>query len=102
MTGRAASSILPALTASARLNHPRSPPMTPSNRPALRGRPVVKGFFEKRTFSIQYVVADPRTGRAAIVDPVLDFDPKSGSTATHSADEILAYVAREGFTLEWI
>ena len=74
---------------------------TSGNRPR-RGRPLVKGFFEKRTCSIQYVVADPETKRAAIIDPVLDFDPKSGSTATHSADEILAYIDREGFTLEWI
>jgi glyoxylase-like metal-dependent hydrolase (beta-lactamase superfamily II) len=74
---------------------------TSGNRPR-RGRPLVKGFFEKRTCSIQYVVADPQTRRAAIIDPVLDFDPKSGSTATHSADEILAYIDREGFTLEWI
>jgi glyoxylase-like metal-dependent hydrolase (beta-lactamase superfamily II) len=76
--------------------------MTTSGKQRLRGRPLVKGFFEKRTCSIQYVVADPRTKRAAIIDPVLDFDPKSGSTATQSADEILAYIGREGFTLEWI
>jgi glyoxylase-like metal-dependent hydrolase (beta-lactamase superfamily II) len=74
---------------------------TSGNRPR-RGRPLVKGFFEKRTCSIQYVVADPQTRRAAIIDPVLDFDPKSGSTATHSADEILAYIDCEGFILEWI
>ncbi len=73
-----------------------------SNRELPRGRPVVKGFFEPRTFSIQYVVSDPATKRAAIIDPVLDFDPKSGATATHSADELLAYVAAEGLTLEWI
>lgn len=65
-------------------------------------RPLVKGFFEKRTFSVQYVVSDPATKRAAIIDPVLDFDPKSGATATHSADELLAYIAQEGLTLEWI
>lgn len=70
--------------------------------PPLRGRPIVKGFFEKRTNSIQYVVADPTTHRAVIIDPVLDFDPKSGATAMHSADELLAYVEREGLTLEWI
>jgi glyoxylase-like metal-dependent hydrolase (beta-lactamase superfamily II) len=74
---------------------------TSGNRPG-RGRPLVTGFFERRTCSIQYVVADPQTKRAAIIDPVLDFDPKSGSTATHSADEILAYIDREGFILEWI
>ena len=66
------------------------------------GRPVVKGFFEKRTFSVQYVVADPETKRCAIIDPVLDFDPKSGATATHSADELLSHIQREGYDLEWI
>jgi glyoxylase-like metal-dependent hydrolase (beta-lactamase superfamily II) len=70
--------------------------------PPLRGHPMVRGFFEKRTNSIQYIVADPQTRHCAIIDPVLDFDPKSGATATHSADELLAYIAREGFTLEWI
>jgi glyoxylase-like metal-dependent hydrolase (beta-lactamase superfamily II) len=70
--------------------------------PPLRGHPMVRGFFEKRTNSVQYVVADPQTRHCAIIDPVLDFDPKSGATATHSADELLAYIAREGFTLEWI
>lgn len=68
----------------------------------LRGHPMVRGFFEKRTNSVQYVVADPQTRHCAIIDPVLDFDPKSGATATHSADELLAYIARKGFTLEWI
>ncbi|MFC4173241.1 MBL fold metallo-hydrolase [Microvirga sp. GCM10011540] len=75
--------------------------MTSGKQP-LRGKPLVTGFFEKRTNSVQYVVADPETKRAAIIDPVLDFDPKSGATATHSADEMLAYIEREGLTLEWI
>ena len=56
-------------------------------------KPLVKAFFESRTFSIQYVVADPQTRKCAIIDPVLDFDEKSGVTATRIADEILAYVA---------
>lgn len=58
------------------------------------GRPLVKGFFEKRTSSVQYVVADSETKRCAIIDPVLDFDPKSGATATYSADELLAHIER--------
>jgi glyoxylase-like metal-dependent hydrolase (beta-lactamase superfamily II) len=70
--------------------------------PPLGGHPMVRGFFEKRTNSVQYIVADPQTRHCAIIDPVLDFDPKSGATATHSADKLLAYIAREGFTLEWI
>lgn len=64
--------------------------------------PQVKGFYEPRTGSIQYVVTDPKTRRCAIIDPVYDFDEKSGATATHQADEILAYVARERLTVEWI
>ena len=64
--------------------------------------PIITGFFEKRTSSVQYVVADPQTKRCAIVDPVLDFDPKSGASATNSADELLSYIEREGYELEWI
>ncbi|WP_262031833.1 MBL fold metallo-hydrolase [Microvirga sp. Mcv34] len=71
-------------------------------KPPLRGHPIVKGHFEKRTNSVQYVVADPETKRAAIIDPVLDFDPKSGATATYSADDLLEFIAHEGYTLEWI
>ncbi|MBN8935825.1 MAG: MBL fold metallo-hydrolase [Rhizobiales bacterium] len=76
--------------------------MATQNASKLNGRPIVKGFFEKRTSSVQYVVADPETKRCAIIDPVLDFDPKSGATATRSADELLAYIARERYELEWI
>ena len=65
-------------------------------------RPQVKGFFDKRTWSIQYVVSDPATGKCAIIDPVLDFDEKSGSTATINADAILDHVRSEGLTVEWI
>lgn len=66
------------------------------------GRPVVTGFYEERTSSVQYVVADPETRRCAIIDPVHDFDPKSGATDTHSADALLAHIWREGYELEWI
>lgn len=69
---------------------------------SLRGRPLVQGFFEKRTSSVQYVVADPETKQCAIIDPVLDFDPKSGATATHSADELLGHIERQRYELEWV
>ena len=65
-------------------------------------KPAVKGFFDKRTFSIQYVVSDPATKKCAIIDPVLDFDEKSGAIATLSADAILSYIAAEGLSVEWI
>ena len=64
--------------------------------------PVVAGFYEPRSCSIQYVVSDPATKACAIIDPVLDFDEKSGSVATHSADAILAHVAEQGLKVEWI
>lgn len=67
-----------------------------------RLRPEVVGFYEPRTFSIQYVVADPATRHCAIIDPVLDFDEKSGATATRSADALLAHVHRHGLTVQWI
>ncbi|MFP4138182.1 MAG: MBL fold metallo-hydrolase [Halomonas sp.] len=66
------------------------------------GSPEVAGFFDPRTFSIQYVVSDPATGRCAIIDPVYDFDEKSGATASHHADELLAYVEEKGLEVEWI
>jgi len=65
-------------------------------------RPDVKGFFEKRTFSVQYVVSDPGSKKCAIIDPVLDFEEKSGSTATASVDAILSYVEAERLEPVWI
>lgn len=65
-------------------------------------KPHVEAFYEERTFSVQYVVSDPVTRKCAIIDPVMDFDEKSGSTATRSADKILAFTAEEGLTVEWI
>jgi uncharacterized protein (TIGR01244 family) len=65
-------------------------------------KPNVKGFFDPRTWSIQYVASDPTTDKCAIIDPVLDYDEKSGSTKTENADAILAYVHQQGLTVEWI
>ncbi|RUR39517.1 MBL fold metallo-hydrolase [Vreelandella populi] len=67
-----------------------------------QGMPEVAGFFDSRTFSVQYIVSDPTTQKCAIIDPVLDFDEKSGATATHHADELLAYVAKHDLSVEWI
>ncbi len=64
--------------------------------------PDVTGFYEARTGSVQYVVADPRTGKCAIIDPVLDFDEKSGATATIEADRILNFIAERGYEVQWI
>ncbi len=64
--------------------------------------PKVDAFFDPTTNSISYIVSDPGTGRAAIVDPVLDFDPAAGRTSTGSADKLIAAVGRGGFAVDWI
>ncbi|WP_372998349.1 MBL fold metallo-hydrolase [Marinobacter sp.] len=64
--------------------------------------PDVAGFFDPRTFSVQYVVSDPETKQCAIIDPVLDYDEKPGATATNHADELLDYVRDRGFEVQWI
>ena len=69
---------------------------------APRLEPVVAGFYDETTGSVQYIVADPVTRSCAIIDPVLDFDPVSGATRTTSADRLLRYIETEGLTLEWI
>ena len=53
-------------------------------------RPDVAGFYDPRTCSIQYVVSDPRTRKCAVIDPVLDFDIRTGKVETRSADAIVA------------
>ncbi|OJF93474.1 MBL fold metallo-hydrolase [Pararhizobium antarcticum] len=70
--------------------------------PIYAQKPDVRGFYHARTGSIQYVVSDPMTGACAIIDPVLDYDEKSGATATIEADAILAYVAERALSVEWI
>ncbi len=64
--------------------------------------PVVQPFFHEPTNTFSYVVRDPASRACAIIDPVLDFDYPSGRTSVQSADQILAYVRREGLTVEWL
>ncbi|MEQ1541313.1 MAG: MBL fold metallo-hydrolase [Novosphingobium sp.] len=64
--------------------------------------PVVKTFFDEPTFTATHVVHDPVTRRAAIIDPVLDFDQPSGRTTTVSAQAVVDYVKTEGLTVDWL
>ncbi len=64
--------------------------------------PQVKTFFDEATFTATHVVWDPETKKAAIVDSVKDYDPKSGRTQTASADEVIGFVKAEGLTVDWI
>ncbi|MER9233473.1 MBL fold metallo-hydrolase [Mesorhizobium sp. M0622] len=69
---------------------------------ALSARSQVTGFYDKLSGSVQYVVADMATRRCAIVDPVLDFDERSGATSTKNADALLDFVRESGLEVEWI
>lgn len=62
-------------------------------------RPDVCGFFDPATNTISYIVSDPATGAAAIIDPVLDFTANNARTSTASADRLLAVVRGKGLTL---
>lgn len=65
-------------------------------------RPEVSGFFDDATNTISYIVRDPGSTRAAIVDSVLDFDYASGRTDTRSADRLVAEVEARGLDIDWI
>jgi glyoxylase-like metal-dependent hydrolase (beta-lactamase superfamily II) len=63
---------------------------------------TVKPFYHRPTGTWTYVVSDPATREAAVIDPVLDFDWRSSRTGTMAADELLAHLAAEGLQLRWI
>jgi glyoxylase-like metal-dependent hydrolase (beta-lactamase superfamily II) len=65
-------------------------------------KPIIGAFFDEPTNTVSYLVADPKTKRAAVIDPVLDYDHRSGKAATKSADAILEVAAAEGFTVDWV
>ena len=62
----------------------------------------VQAFFDPATWTVSYVVWDRATRRAAVIDPVLDYDFKSGHTGTRSLDAVLAYLDAERLGVDWI
>jgi len=61
--------------------------------------PDVQGFFDPATHTVTYLVSDPATGMAAIIDPVLDFNAASARTSTRSVDAVMAALREAGLTL---
>ncbi len=64
--------------------------------------PQVRAFFDEPTFTASYVVHDPATREAAIIDSVLDFNHAAGRTSFDSADKIIAFVEEEGLKVRWV
>jgi len=68
----------------------------------MAGAPEITAFFDEATNSVSYLVADPVTRVAAVIDPVLDFDAASGTITTRSADRVLAAAEEQSLTIEWV
>ena len=68
----------------------------------MSSAPAVTAFFDEATNSVSYLVADPATGAAAVIDPVLDFNPASGVISTASVDRILAAADEQGLSIDWV
>ena len=64
--------------------------------------PDVQAFHDEATFTVTYVVSDPATSKAAIIDPVHDFDAASGRISTESADAVIDYVRASDLEVDWI
>ena len=64
--------------------------------------PIVHGIFDPATWTVTYVVYEQEGAPCAIIDSVLDYDPKSGCTSTESADRVIAFVREKKLTVQWI
>lgn len=65
-------------------------------------QPNIQAFFDPVTWTVSYVVFDKPGGCCAIIDPVLDYDPKSGRTKHHSADVLIRFIRSKNLTVNWI
>ena len=79
-----------------------TPPTSSAVPPAATREPQVHGLFDKATWTVTYVVHDGPGTACAIIDSVLDYDPKSGRTRTTSADQVIAYVKAHNLLVQWI
>lgn len=68
----------------------------------MTAKPIIRAFFDEPTNTVSYLVSDPATKRAAVIDPVLDYDHRSGKASTKSAEAILSAAAADGLTIEWV
>jgi glyoxylase-like metal-dependent hydrolase (beta-lactamase superfamily II) len=64
--------------------------------------PIIDAFFDEATFTVTYLVTDPETRHAAIIDPVLDYDHKSGKASTRSVERVLAKARERTASVDWI
>jgi glyoxylase-like metal-dependent hydrolase (beta-lactamase superfamily II) len=65
-------------------------------------QPIIRAFFDEPTNTVSYLVADPTTKRAAIIDPVFDYDHNSGEVDTRSVEAMLNAAEDAGYTIQWV
>ncbi|EIM24843.1 MBL fold metallo-hydrolase [Microvirga lotononidis] len=68
----------------------------------MSGRPTIRAFFDEPTNTVSYLVADPATRKAAIIDPVFDYDHNSGTVDTRSVEAMLKAAEEAGYVVEWV
>jgi len=67
----------------------------------MSAKPEIRAFFDEPTNTVSYIVADPATRQAAVIDPVLDYDPNSGEVDTRSVEAMLRVVNQENYRVVW-
>jgi glyoxylase-like metal-dependent hydrolase (beta-lactamase superfamily II) len=65
-------------------------------------KPVVESFFDPATWTVSHVVYEKQGSACAVIDSVLDYDPKSGRTRTGSADKLVAFIRDNGLRTDWV
>jgi glyoxylase-like metal-dependent hydrolase (beta-lactamase superfamily II) len=68
----------------------------------MSGQPIIRAFFDEPTNTVSYLVADPATKKAAIIDPVFDYDHNSGTVDTRSVEAMLKAAEEAGCSVEWV
>jgi glyoxylase-like metal-dependent hydrolase (beta-lactamase superfamily II) len=71
-------------------------------KPETAPKPHIQAFFDEPTNTVSYLVSDPATNEAAVIDPVLDFDHRSGKVSAKSADAILKAAQEQGIVIKWV
>ena len=67
----------------------------------MRPHPTIRAFFDEATNTVSYIVADPATRKAAVIDPVLDYDPNAGAVDIRSVEAMLRVAEQQGYTIVW-
>ena len=68
----------------------------------MAAKPTIRAFFDEPTNTVSYLVWDPGSKEGAVIDPVLDYDHRSGKATVRSADAILAAANAEGISIGWV